>query len=503
MQNRSGRLILNSIYSVLAWFAPVALGILVTPFILKRLGVEGYGVYLVILGFIGYSFTFNVSHAVTKFVAEFRTSGETQRINSAITVSFLISIVAGLFGSSVIAVSAEWMVTDILRISPSFQRQATAALVIGGFSIPLILIGQVFQNVLQGSHRFGVLSVLTNLNWFLLNGGNVLLVSLGFGIDALLTWTLIVAGAVAVISFYAARRAEPEYKLDLSSAGHMFRPVLSYGASIVLYQAFGSLLMVFERAWITRNFGSETAAYYLVPIALVLYFHGFMTSVVSPAFPVLNELLPDRERSIELYRKTSKLLFSLTVLFVLSVCFGGRAFLSAWIDPGFAERSYRIFIIHAFTWGLIVMMLAVWQVNYAFRAAGVNASLVGVWALIAIGLMLFAGGQWNAEGIAASRLIGVAVTLPAIFYVEKRFLGAVQWTFWRSAVLQIGAAALVLSVIEYFAFTMIDDGWLGLAFGWVLGTMGYFGVLLLTGFVTKDEKAALLRVSGLKGPAIQ
>ena len=90
MQNRSGRLILNSIYSLLAWLLPVTLGLLVTPFLLKRLGIEAYGVYLVILGFIGYSFTFSVSKAVAKFVAGFKTTGETQKINSVIKAAFYI-----------------------------------------------------------------------------------------------------------------------------------------------------------------------------------------------------------------------------------------------------------------------------------------------------------------------------------------------------------------------------------------------------------------------------
>ena len=100
MQNKSGRLILNSIYSLLAWLLPVTLGLLVTPFLLKRLGVEAYGVYLVILGFIGYSFTFSVSKAVAKFVAEFGVTGETRKINSAITASFFLSLAMGILGLS-------------------------------------------------------------------------------------------------------------------------------------------------------------------------------------------------------------------------------------------------------------------------------------------------------------------------------------------------------------------------------------------------------------------
>ena len=235
MQNRSGRLILNSIYSLLGWFLPVTLGLLVTPFLLRRLGVEAYGVYLVILGFIGYSFTFSVSKAVAKYVSEFKATGETEKINSVITAAFGVSLFVGIIGFLLTAVLAEWAVKDLLQISPNFQRTATVALMIGGASIPLILIGQVFQYVLQGSHRFGPLSIITNLNWLLLNAGNVLLVIYGYGVDALLMWTVAVAGIVAAVSYAAARRAEPEYGLlpaPCSARLHHTGPVSSFTRSL-------------------------------------------------------------------------------------------------------------------------------------------------------------------------------------------------------------------------------------------------------------------------------
>lgn len=503
MQNRAGRLILNSIYSVLAWSLPVALGLLVTPYLLKTLGVEAYGVYLVILGLIGYSFTFNLSKAVAKFVAEYGVTGETRKINSAITAAFLLSLAFGILGSIVIGLLSEWAVTDLLQITPELQRSARIALMIGGASIPFFLIGLVFQNILQGSHRFGALSFIVNLNWVLLSGGNVILVYLGAGIDSLLIWTVVAACVTAIISYIAARRAEPEYRLAFRDAGEMVRPVASYGSSIFLYQFFGSVMLVFERAWLTRSFGAETAAYYLVPMGLVFYFHAFMSNLTAAIFPVLNELLADRERLLELYKKSTKLLVSLTVLFLLSTIAGGHSFLKLWIDPLFADSSSPLLVIHAITFGLIVVMMAVWQVNEVFHAARVNSLVAGIWAVITITLMMLAADRWNAEGIALSRTIGVAVTLPAIALIERRFFGAVQWRFWRQLITKIGAAACVLAAIEYLVFFSTEPGWLGLVIGLGAGALGYAATLYFTGFVSPDERAALLQVFGIGRQSVQ
>ena len=278
----------------------------------------------------------------------------------------------------------------------------------------------------------------------------------------------------------------------------MLRPVASYGSSIFLYQIFGSLIHLFERAWITRHYGADTAAYYLVPMALATYFHGFASNLMAATFPALNDLLSDRARLLELYKKSTKLLVALTVLFLLSIYFGGKSFLSLWIDPQFGESSYRMLWIHASTFGLIAVVIGMWQINEVFHAPRINSLLAATWAVITVVLIVSISSRWGPEGVAASRLIGVAVTMPAILLVEKRFLGGVQWRFWGAIIIRIFAAAIALALVEYSVFSWTDlEGWVELIVAWVCGTLTYFLVLGVAGFVTQDEKAAILSLFGL------
>lgn len=323
MGTRSGKLIVNSVYSVVAWMAPLLMAFLATPFVLKRIGTEVYGVYLVVLGFIGYSFTFNAARAVAKFVAELRGSQNVQKINSAVTVAFALNLSVGVIGACILAFLAEWLVGDVLHISPELQRPAALAIMIGGLSIPAMLVGQVFQNILQGEQRFGTLSLIANLNSALVNGGNVLLALTGFSIVALLIWSLSVTVAVSMVSLVAARRASPDLGITLNVSREMVRPVVAYSSSMYVYQLCGGALLLFERGLIVRNFGEAAAAYYVVPMTLAIYFHGFLTSVLTAAFPLLNELLNDDARLAALHRKSTKLLIAVTIPFFLTILLGG------------------------------------------------------------------------------------------------------------------------------------------------------------------------------------
>jgi len=360
--------------------------------------------------------------------------------------------------------------------------------------VPSVLLGRVFQNVLLGEHRFGKLSLISNLNWLLLNLGNVVLASQGFGIDTLLLWTLAVSFVIAVITYVTARYQSPDLGLRFGSTRLMARPVTLYSSSIFIYQLFGSLLILFERAWLMRNFGGAAASFYLVTMALVLYFHSFMTTLLAATFPVMNELLADPERLLSLYRKAKKITLAFTVLFVVTAVLGGRAFLAGWIDPDFAANAFPLLVIHTLTFGLMVLALPAWQLNEVYRAAGLNSAMVVVWAAISISLMFFAGERWGEEGVAAARLAGVVFTLPMIIYSEHRFLGRILWRDRLELFTKAGIAAVVLGVIEYAIFSFLGGGWTSLFLGTIAGVIGYGIVLIVTKFIADDERALILRL---------
>jgi len=502
MQSRSGKLLANSFFSVLTWLIPIILGLIATPFVLKSLGAESYGVYLVILGFIGYSFTFNIARSVAKYVAEYRGSGSVDKINSAISAAFWLNLSLGIFGAIVIALSAEWLIRDVLQISEQYQKAATFALIVGGISIPVTLVGQVFQSILQGEQSFGVLSLVANLGSFLINAGNITLAVMGYGIDTLIVWMLVVTTLLAALYFVASRRSASDLGVTFGASREMLRPVLVYGSSIYVYQLCGSLLLLFERSLVIRKFGGEAASWYIVPMTLAIYFHGFMSSLLLAVFPMMNELLGDKGRLAMLYEKSTKVLIALMVPFLVTAFFGGRMFLALWIDGKFAENAYWLFVLHAATFSAMVLLIAPWQLNETFNKPAINAWITFLSSSIAIVLMLVTVDRWHEEGVAASRLIGVALTLPVIIYSERRFLSSNGVKGLVLAAIRVLPAAVVLVLAEYALFSLVKPGWISLIIVTFVCTLAYAGMLLLTKFISTDERVILLNALRTKRIAV-
>ncbi len=178
-QAESGKSIFrNVLYGFSTWVLPLGLSFVATPIIVKALGDEDYGIYALVLGFIAYSFNFGIGRAITKYIAEYRISGETEKIKDVISATLFINILVGILGFAIILVSAKWFVVSVFNIAEVSQAKTIYAFYAGSGIIFSSMLIQVFNAVLQGIHRFDVYSKIYNANIFALIGGNIVLATI-------------------------------------------------------------------------------------------------------------------------------------------------------------------------------------------------------------------------------------------------------------------------------------------------------------------------------------
>ena len=487
INNPRKRLIHNAFFSSLGWFLPILLTFVATPIVVKGLGYEQYGIYALILGFVNYSFTFGVGRAVTKYVAEYRSTGENEKISKVISISFWFSIVLSLIGGLIIIVFSEPIVADILQINTELHDLAVKSLYIACTTIGFLMIGQVFQAVLQGVHRFDRVSILITVSGFLLNIGNIALVFSGFGFVALVLWNLFLTAVNSIIYYILAKKYLPETRIGFGFEKKTVRLVLSYGSGVIGYQIFANALLIFERSWITRNLGAENLTFYVVPMTFALYMHAFIGSIVLVIFPVMSELQNEREKLLQIYRRATKVIISAVVFIVLTLICSSKMFLTLWISREFADKSASLMIVLTLSFSVFSITCIIWQMAESFGHPRFNALIAFIWLAVSAPLMAWLIFPAGLLGTAIGRLSGHFITLPFIFYGEKKFLGEIQWRFWGRLSLIVGIAAVVAAFIEGFMFNFFEPNWLILIVGGFLGAISYGGMLLALKFFTSEE----------------
>jgi O-antigen/teichoic acid export membrane protein len=484
----------NIFYGSLTWILPLGISFVATPIIVRSLGNSDYGIYALILGFISYSFTFNFGRAITKYIAEYRMSGETEKIRDVISASFFLNVVVGLISVLILWMITNWLVRDVLNIDPQSQKKTVTAIYIASAVIFVWMLSQVFTSVLQGIQRFDVYSKIFTTNSFVLALGNLTLAYFGYGLLALLTWNVAVLVTFFAVYGFAAKRLLPEFGIRLGFSRDILRLVLRYSAAIVAYQVLANLLLLFERGLITNRLGSESLTYYVVPMSLGLYLHGFVGSLVQIIFPLASELKNEPEKLLKLYSKATKAVCTLVVFVTVSLSVESMLFLRLWMGESFAVNSASLLVLHITCFGLIAIMSVAWQMTEGLGFPQFNAVATGICTAIGISLMLVLSNNLGNYGVAIARLAGFGTIFFSVFLVEKKFFKEIQLRLWSKLLVTLGLAALTAAVTEHLIASSLPANWLTFLLAICSGGAAYCLVLWLLRFVTADEKLLFRQV---------
>jgi O-antigen/teichoic acid export membrane protein len=478
----------NVFYGFLTWILPLVLSFVATPVIVKALGNEDYGIYALVLGFVGYSFTFSIGRAITKYIAEYRANGETEKIRDVISATFFINVTVGLFGVLVICLLANFLVRDVFRIEADAQVKTITALYIASAIIFVTMLNQVFNAVLQGLQRFDVYSKIFNLNSFALLSGNLVLAFLGYGLVVLLAWNLLITGIACVVFAVTAKKLLPEFGINLKFRRETLNLVLKYSLGIIGYQIAANLLLLFERGWITRQLGAESLTYYVVPMSIGMYMHGFISSLMLVIFPLASELKNEKEKLLRLYTKAQKIVALLVVFLATTLIVENSIFLTLWMGASFAEKSATLLIFHTITFGLAAILTVSWQMTEGLGFPNFNFAVFAVCLVTSVILMIALTENFGSIGVAIARLAGFATIFFSIFYVEKWFFGKVQTAFWLRMTGVLAAAAIFAAIIETLVIKNLPVNWVTFVLSVFGGGAAYCVTLWLLKFVTSDEK---------------
>lgn len=493
--NQTSRSIVkNTLYGFSTWIVPLSLSFIATPIMVASLGHQDFGIYALVLGFIGYSFTFSIGRAATKYIAEYKTSGETEKIRGVISATFFINIAVGILGVSVICLLAQWLVADVFRIEPAEREKAVYSFYIASGIIFFLTLNQVFNAVLQGIHRFDVYSKIYNFFSILQLIGNILLAIYGFGLIVLLGWNLAMTAAMCAGFIISAKKLLPEFGINFKIQFDTIKLVLRFSAGIIGYQIMANILLLFERGWITRELGAESLTFYVVPFTLALYILSFVISLILVIFPLASELKDNREKLLRLYTKATKTVVFLVIFIGLTFIVESKFFLTLWMGEVFAEKSSSLLILHTLSFGITAIASVSWQMTDGLGYPTYNALVFSICLVISLTLMILLTQNYGNFGIALGRFIGYGTIFFSVFYVERWFFGKIQIGFWTKLLGTLIVPTVLAGLVEKLIITNFPVSWGTFILSVFLGGICYCAALFLLGFISSEEKLFLKNI---------
>ena len=489
----------NVLFGFSTWLLPLILSFFATPIIVTALGNEDYGIYALVLGFIGYSFNFSIGRAITKYVAEYIVNDDFEKINEVISSTLVLNLLVGFIGFLTIVLLADWFVTDLFQIEGvEAQNKTRNALYISSAIIFFTMLNQVFNSIIQGLQRFDVYSKIFNIQSFFLLMGNVLLALSGFGLIALLVWNLVLISLTCFVVGILSKRLLPEYKFTFQIKAKTLRLVLKYSSAIIIYQLMANFLLLFERGWIMRRLGAENLTFYVIPMMLGIYIHSFISSLMLVIFPLASELNENREKLLKLYTKAMKMVCFLVIFLGSTLIVMSEEFLLLWMGKDFAINSTELLILHTIAFSLLSIQIGSWQITEGLGYPMYNSYVFSVCLIICLILMYVLIEPYGNFGVAMARLIGFGVLFLSVFYVEKWFFNKIQISLWVKIIGILSIAALASSAVEKIVISQLHLSWITLIITILCGGIVYVLLGGLLGFLNREDRLIIKNLIKIK-----
>jgi O-antigen/teichoic acid export membrane protein len=483
MSNGIGRLSLNVGLNTLSTLVNALTGFLTLPFLIGQLGVERYGLWVLVVGVTGYFLLldFGISGAVGRLVAGCRARDDRAGLDAVLSTTFgLLLLVGGVVALATLAVPG--LFAWIFDVPPAARADVTRALIIVGFSSALYFPAATFYGYLWGSERFD----LHNLVEIPVLVGRTATIFLVMTRDSSLTDLAIAVSAWTIAGYLG--RAAMCFRIDPT-----LRIVPTRWSRAVVHEvfAFGGWfgLLVFIRQTmpqvatfvIGHGLGSTAVTVFTVPRLLAAYSNWFMMSATQALAPRAAALHSggrhDDQRA--LYVGGGRWAYALALFFAAGLVVLGAPLLAVW-QPHDQQTEYQILVI---LMAGEILPMSQWMTYNALVGMGRHRRLVG-YGIAEIAAILVG----SALVMPVHGLVGVAAVVAAAGFLFRgvlqlsyggRVLGVRAGDYVRQVYLPVTiAATLPVALTAALVAGVEPDGWIGVfACGAAFG-LAYWATLL-------------------------
>ena len=368
----------NTLWNLFSSVLPMLIGVISVPLLIKRMGIESFGVLSIIWTLIGYFsiFDFGIGRALTQQVSQLKS--ETDKLVPIIKTGMLFMLITGLIGGLILVLVIIFWGVSWLNVSQSINSKTISAFLIAAIGIPFTTITSGIKGILEGFEDFknvAILKMILGLSNFLFPIIIVLYINNSLIYVVL---SLVISRFFVMIIHFIPLMKHIYLKTILQSnfaTKKETKSTLTFGAWMTLSNIVSPLMVNSDRFLISSVLGASAVAYYTVPFDIIIRLLVIPAALTTTLFPRFSALY--RKNNDELYHLYRKSIFYIGILMSI-ISLGIMIFsyfgLSIWISKDFAEHSWKLTCILAI--GLVFNSMS--QVPYALIQARTDVKLTSL-----------------------------------------------------------------------------------------------------------------------------
>ena len=436
-------------------------------------------------------FDFGLGRATVRFVAE-ATTKTAERLKEIILASVFSQIAAGLVAGALLFALTPTLVSQVFRISPAIQPEATAMFGVLSLHVPVLLGTSALRATLEGAQRFDISTAL-RIPSSLASVAIPAFVAYAGGSLPTIMWALLAVRVVLlIVSAICVAHALLSGRWALPAGFGTLREMLGYSGWVAVSTALGPALGSFDRFVTGSVVGVVGLGYYTGAAEAATRFFLIPITAFSALLPALSETdaRGDRARALRVTRAARRQLATLMLPLCLTLFVFAPQILAAWLGPAFGAEAgvaLRILSLGVFFGGLAHLPLALlYGSGRPDLPAKIHLAEVVLYLPLTVGLVR----TWGISGAATAWALRCAADLALYELVSRRALGAHRADSGeRRRTLDLSLSSAILAGALAMALWLARGSWQAALVMVVVGLFAY-GALGWLRVFSPDERRA-------------
>jgi O-antigen/teichoic acid export membrane protein len=436
------KVVKGSLWTLVGQVLPLAVSLVTTPFVIRMLGAENYGV-LILVGliptYLGFA-DFGMSIASTKFASEAYAVGDTRREASIVRTAALIALCSSL-PIALVMFALSPQIISLFNVPEASRSTASLALKFAAVTFVLNFLNGIF-NTPQLTRLRMDLNTLVNAGFRILGLVATPFAVYMYGILGAV-FVLMVASLFTLLGHLAISNRLDKHLFEFTIDRSVIKPMVKFGSGLVGASIAAVLLINAEKGILAATVSASALAHYSVAFtvaSMMTIFSSAMIQSLVPAFSQL-QLLENRPQLSALYSRAVRLSLIWLIPALVFLAIVAKPFFAVWAGDEYAAESTIPFYVLLL--GLAFNIIA-FLPNAAILAAGKTAALAKLyWVELAIYSVVvwFLASRYGAIGAAAAWSFRVITDAIVQLVLAKRVAGV---KFHASRIVSFSFASTIM-----------------------------------------------------------
>ena len=402
--------------------------LLLTPFLLRHLGTQGFGAWAVFLSINSMTSLADVGvmGTLTKHVSQHYTLEDYTNLNRVVNAGILIFLLVAVLGVMAVNFAHNFLISAFFYNVHVPHDQLRFVIQLLTFAMALNLLTYPFSSVISGLQRLDVVNLLWAVNAITTAIGAALFVDLGFGIKGLVYALVLTSITVFLLTVGAARYLLPQLRFQPASVRWCdIRELSAFSSQIYVVQMATAVYIHTEKLLLAHFAGLTPAGWYDIANDLAMKIRNLPALLITPLMPASSELEArrDRVRAEALYYRAHKYLAVAGAGIVLVVTLFAHRFVELWLGPGFNGTARALIVLTGVQIGNLAAAPALLMlIGKGILKPAVRFAVVGMTGTLVVSTMLIASFGFTGALYGTSiSVLGAAAYLVFLFHRETGY----------------------------------------------------------------------------------